>query len=186
VTRQPAAGPGRVGGTSASLPRRVGAQTKSVLDVLTLLFRGGGAVLIGVAAFGYSAASGRDLVIEVVAFAIGAVMVAYWLAADLRLEHRHRRTGRGACCPGRYAPQPASRTCQLRRCRAAAAIAARGDRCLIRTAQEALVNTAKHAPAQPVDIGLRYGQDGVQMIISNPLPPRQPQQPRPRNRIRYR
>ena len=42
---------------------------------------------------------------------------------------------------------------------------------LIRTAQEALVNTAKHAPAQPVDIGLRYGQDAVQMIISNPLPP---------------
>jgi signal transduction histidine kinase len=42
---------------------------------------------------------------------------------------------------------------------------------LIRTAQEALVNTAKHAPAQPVDIGLHYGEDGVQMIISNPLPP---------------
>jgi signal transduction histidine kinase len=42
---------------------------------------------------------------------------------------------------------------------------------LIRTAQEALVNTAKHAPAQPVDIGLHYGQDAVQMIISNPVPP---------------
>jgi len=41
---------------------------------------------------------------------------------------------------------------------------------LIRTAQEALVNAAKHAPSQPVDIGLRYGEDGVQMIISNPLP----------------
>ena len=41
---------------------------------------------------------------------------------------------------------------------------------LIRTAQEALVNTAKHAPLQPVDIGLDYGADGVQMIISNPLP----------------
>jgi len=42
---------------------------------------------------------------------------------------------------------------------------------LIRAAQEALVNTAKHAPAQPVDIGLHYGKGGVQMIISNPLPP---------------
>jgi signal transduction histidine kinase len=41
---------------------------------------------------------------------------------------------------------------------------------LIRTAQEALVNTAKHAPLQPVDIGLYYDADGVQMIISNPLP----------------
>jgi signal transduction histidine kinase len=41
---------------------------------------------------------------------------------------------------------------------------------LIRTAQEALVNTAKHAPHQPVDVGLRYGEDGVQMIISNQLP----------------
>jgi len=41
---------------------------------------------------------------------------------------------------------------------------------LIRTAQEALVNTAKHAPLQPVDIGLHYDADGVQMIISNPLP----------------
>jgi signal transduction histidine kinase len=41
---------------------------------------------------------------------------------------------------------------------------------LIRTAQEALVNTAKHAPLQPVDIGLHYDPDGVQMIISNPLP----------------
>ena len=41
---------------------------------------------------------------------------------------------------------------------------------LIRIAQEALVNTAKHAPLQPVDIDLEYGEDGVQMIISNPLP----------------
>jgi signal transduction histidine kinase len=41
---------------------------------------------------------------------------------------------------------------------------------LIRTAQEALVNTAKHAPLQPVDMGLHYGEDGVRMIISNPLP----------------
>jgi signal transduction histidine kinase len=42
---------------------------------------------------------------------------------------------------------------------------------LIRTAAEALVNTAKHAPHQPVDVSLDYSQDGVQMIISNPLPP---------------
>jgi signal transduction histidine kinase len=41
---------------------------------------------------------------------------------------------------------------------------------LIRTAQEALVNTAKHAPQQPVSVGLRYGEDGVQMTVSNPLP----------------
>ena len=41
---------------------------------------------------------------------------------------------------------------------------------LIRTASEALVNTAKHAPAQPVDIDLEYGEDGLRMIISNPLP----------------
>jgi len=43
---------------------------------------------------------------------------------------------------------------------------------LIRTAQEALVNTAKHAPAQPVDIGLHYDEDQVRMIISNTLPQR--------------
>jgi len=50
---------------------------------------------------------------------------------------------------------------------------------LIRTAQEALVNTAKHAPAQPVELGLHYGEDGVQMIISNPLPPDTPGSPAP-------
>src|SRR5258708_6558340 len=58
-----------------------------MLRALTLLFRGGGAVLIGVATFGYSAASGRDLFIEAVAFAIGAVVVAYWLMTHLRPEH---------------------------------------------------------------------------------------------------
>ena len=57
---------------------------------------------------------------------------------------------------------------------------------LIRTAQEALVNTAKHAPAQPVDIGLHYGQDAVQLIISNPLPAGSHDTPGPRNRIRHR
>jgi signal transduction histidine kinase len=50
---------------------------------------------------------------------------------------------------------------------------------LIRTAQEALVNAAKHAAFQPVDIGLRYGEDEVQMIISNALPPGSPGSPGP-------
>ncbi|HEX4656767.1 MAG TPA: hypothetical protein VH307_05250 [Streptosporangiaceae bacterium] len=67
-----------------------------MLRALTLLFRAGGAVVIGVATFGYSAASGRDLLIEAVAFAIGAVAVAYWLAADLRPEHRQPRVLAGA------------------------------------------------------------------------------------------
>jgi signal transduction histidine kinase len=75
----------------ASPPREVSAQTESVLHALTWLFRAGGAVLIAVATFGYSAASGRDLIIEAVAFAIGAAVVAYWLEADLSPEHRQPR-----------------------------------------------------------------------------------------------
>ena len=74
-----------------------------MLHALTWLFRAGGAVLIGAATFGYSAASGRDLVTEAVAFAIGAVVVAYWLVTDLRpgapaatcLRRRPDRDGRG-------------------------------------------------------------------------------------------
>ena len=96
MTRQLAASPGPLSGTVASPPREVSAQTESMLHALTWLFRGGGAVLIGVATFGYSAASGRDLVIEAVAFAIGAVVVAYWLVADLRPEHRQPRVLAGA------------------------------------------------------------------------------------------
>jgi signal transduction histidine kinase len=96
VTRQPAASPGRLSGTVASLPRKVSAQTESMLHALTWLFRAGGAVLIGVATFGYSVASGRDLVIEVVAFAIGALAVAYWLVADLRPEYWQPRVLAGA------------------------------------------------------------------------------------------
>jgi hypothetical protein len=67
-----------------------------MLHALTLLFRAGGAVLIGVATFGYSAASGRDLIIEAAAFAIGAVVVAYWLMADLRPRYRQPRVLAGA------------------------------------------------------------------------------------------
>jgi signal transduction histidine kinase len=67
-----------------------------MLQALTLLFRAGGTVAIAVATFGYSPASGRDLVIEAVAFAIGAVAVAYWLAADLYPEHRQPRVLAGA------------------------------------------------------------------------------------------
>ena len=88
MTRQLAANQGPLSATVASLPRKVSGQTESMLRALTWLFRGGGSVLIGVATFGYSAASGRDLVIEAVAFAIGVVVVAYWLVVDLRPEHR--------------------------------------------------------------------------------------------------
>ncbi len=96
MTRQLAASPGPLSGTVMSPLRRVSAQTDSMLRTLTWLFRAGGAVLIGVATFGYSAASGRDLVIEAVAFAVGAVVVAYWLVADLSPEHRQPRVLGGA------------------------------------------------------------------------------------------
>jgi len=344
----------------ASPPRKASAQAESVLDTLTLLFRGGGAVLIGVATFGYSAASGRDLVIEAAAFAIGAVAVAYWLVADLRPGHRQPHvldgalivmaaasgfastgahggpligfafmaaigagagsslltgcvtttiallgveagalvtgasatsalgfplllivafvSGRNRAAYRRQAEQSAALVTQMEQLRAEqrraavldertriareihdvlahslgalsiqlqavrAVLASDDDTgralslldqaqrmakdglvetrravhalragtaaldeelvalaethrsrhharvsfgvggqprplppeatvALVRTVQEALVNTAKHAPAQPVDIGLHYGEDGVQMIISNPLPP---------------
>ena len=35
--------------------------------------------------------TGRDLIVEAVAFAIGAAVVAYWLVADLRPEYRQPR-----------------------------------------------------------------------------------------------
>ncbi|MCW2527985.1 MAG: hypothetical protein JWM76_2845 [Pseudonocardiales bacterium] len=38
---------------------------------------------------------------------------------------------------------------------------------LIRTAQEALVNTAKHAPHQPVEVRLDYGANQVSLAITN-------------------
>lgn len=40
---------------------------------------------------------------------------------------------------------------------------------LVRTAQEALTNAAKHAPHQPVDIVLGYQDDQVTMTVSNPF-----------------
>lgn len=40
---------------------------------------------------------------------------------------------------------------------------------LVRTTQEALVNTVKHAPHQPVEISLRYTEDEVRLTITNLL-----------------
>jgi signal transduction histidine kinase len=42
---------------------------------------------------------------------------------------------------------------------------------LIRTAQEALVNAAKHAPDQPVDIVLSYDDAALTLAITNPVQP---------------
>ena len=39
----------------------------------------------------------------------------------------------------------------------------------IRTAQEALVNAAKHAPHQPVQVVLSYNDDALNLAITNPL-----------------
>ncbi|WP_177239647.1 sensor histidine kinase [Streptomyces monashensis] len=40
---------------------------------------------------------------------------------------------------------------------------------LFRTAQEALTNAAKHAPAQPVEVTLAYKADHVTLTVDNPL-----------------
>ncbi len=40
---------------------------------------------------------------------------------------------------------------------------------ITRTAQEALVNTAKHAPRQPVAMRLDYAGDGTSLVVTNPL-----------------
>ena len=96
MTWQLPASAGPLSGTGASPPPTVSAQTESMLRALTWLIRGVASVLIGVATFGYSAASGRDLIIEAVAFAIGVGVVAYWLVADLRPEHRQPRVLDGA------------------------------------------------------------------------------------------
>jgi signal transduction histidine kinase len=38
---------------------------------------------------------------------------------------------------------------------------------LYRTAQEALTNVRKHAPGAPVEVGLTYGRDGVELVVVN-------------------
>lgn len=40
-----------------------------------------------------------------------------------------------------------------------------------RTVQEALTNARKHAPGQPVTLGLGFGQAEITVRVSNPLPP---------------
>ena len=40
---------------------------------------------------------------------------------------------------------------------------------LVRATQESLVNAAKHAPGQPIDIDLRYDEDGIRVTIANDL-----------------
>jgi signal transduction histidine kinase len=40
---------------------------------------------------------------------------------------------------------------------------------LLRTAQESLVNAAKHAPGRPVSVALAYGREDVAMTVVNPL-----------------
>src|ERR1700732_1956199 len=95
MTTQLAASPGTDSYT-APPPRGPTEQAKRARRTLTWLIRGIASALIGVVTFGYSAASGRDLVIEAIAFAIGAVVVAYWLVADLRPELRQPRALAGA------------------------------------------------------------------------------------------
>ncbi|QMU74956.1 sensor histidine kinase [Streptacidiphilus sp. PB12-B1b] len=41
--------------------------------------------------------------------------------------------------------------------------------CLVRTAQEALTNAAKHAPGRPVALALHYEDHDVTLTVSNPL-----------------
>ena len=96
MTSQLTASPASLSGAVTSPPRDFSARTETILRALTLLFRGGGAVLIGAATFAYSAASGRDLGIEAVAFAIGAVAVAYWLVVDLCPRYQKPRVLAGA------------------------------------------------------------------------------------------
>ena len=40
---------------------------------------------------------------------------------------------------------------------------------LVRTTQESLVNAAKHAPGQPIDLDLRYDEHGIRVTIANDL-----------------
>ncbi len=95
MTTQLAASPG-TDSSAATPPREASEQAKPVLRALTWLIRGIASALIGVVTFGYSAASGRDLVIEAIAFGLGAVVVAYWMVADLRSQHGHPHVLAGA------------------------------------------------------------------------------------------
>ncbi|SDM19854.1 Histidine kinase [Nonomuraea maritima] len=42
--------------------------------------------------------------------------------------------------------------------------------CLLRTAREALTNAARHAPGEPVSVGLGYGDGAVRLVVRNPCP----------------
>jgi signal transduction histidine kinase len=48
---------------------------------------------------------------------------------------------------------------------------------ITRTAQEALVNTAKHAPRQPVAMRLDYAGDGTSLVVTSPLTSAGPEEP---------
>jgi signal transduction histidine kinase len=50
-----------------------------------------------------------------------------------------------------------------------AALPAEATVALVRTAQESLINAAKHAPGRPVDIDLRYDEHGIRVTIANDL-----------------
>jgi len=49
-------------------------------------------------------------------------------------------------------------------------LSADADLALTRTAQESLVNTAKHAPHHPVEVRLDYRQGGTALTVVSPLP----------------
>jgi signal transduction histidine kinase len=48
---------------------------------------------------------------------------------------------------------------------------------LLRVAQEGLVNAAKHAPHQPVDVHLDYGRQDVTLTLANPVTGRRAEEP---------
>ena len=50
-----------------------------------------------------------------------------------------------------------------------AALPAEATVALVRTAQESLINAAKHAPGRPIDIDLRYDEHGIRVTIGNDL-----------------
>jgi signal transduction histidine kinase len=74
------------------------------------------------------------------------------LAGLTRTHRRQHDVPAGLTVDGRPAPLPADRTL-----------------CLVRTAQESLTNAAKHAPARPVEVVLRYEERQVTLTVSNPL-----------------